>query len=164
MTPGQIALSFGIGFAMAWNPFLGLHTWLILLLCLLFRSLHRPLMLLACYLNNPWTMVPMATLSALAGNLVLGRGWHLDLQGIHWHAITWKSFVTREGFTAMATMLKPILLPYLVGGLLMCVLAFLGGYYGMLALARRLRRAHLPPASLPGTDLTAAGRHPDHLT
>ncbi len=61
MSPKQIALSFAVGFSLAWNPFLGLHTAIILLACFLSRRLHRPIMFLACYLNNPWTMVPMAT-------------------------------------------------------------------------------------------------------
>lgn len=143
MTPHQVALSFGIGFSLAWNPFLGLHTSIILILCFIFRRLHRPIMFLACYLNNPWTMVPMATGSALLGNVLLGRGWHLKLNDIHWHSIGWRSFVTREGFDAMLLMLKPILLPYLLGGLLLSALALPVGYYFMLALTRRLRALHI---------------------
>ena len=140
MTPRQVALSFGVGFSLAWNPFLGLHTWLILLLCFIFRRLHRPLMLLACYINNPWTMVPMASCSALLGNLLLGRGCQLNLSGIHWHSLGWRSFATRQGFEAMLLMLKPILLPYLIGGLVLSALALPVGYYVMLTVARRLRR------------------------
>jgi uncharacterized protein (DUF2062 family) len=143
MTEEQIALSFGLGFCVAWNPFLGLHTAMVLLVCFLSRRLHRPMVLLAAFLNNPWTMVPMATGSALAGNVLLGRGLHLNLQGIHWHAITWRSFVSREGLDALFTMLKPILLPYLLGGMVLSVLALPLGYYAMLFLARRLRRIHL---------------------
>jgi uncharacterized protein (DUF2062 family) len=156
MSPEQVALSFAIGFSLAWNPFLGLHTWVVLLLCIIFRRLHRPLMLLACYLNNPWTMLPMASMSSLVGNLFLGRGWHLHFRGVKWHAIGWRSFVTREGFDGMCHMLKPILAPYLVGGMVMSLLALPVGYYGMLLLTRRLRRLdiHLPPVKLPGLHLT----------
>lgn len=161
MTPHQVALSFGIGFAMAWNPFLGLHTWLILLLCLLFRKLHRPLMFLACFLNNPWTMVPMATASALAGNVLLGRGWRLNLQDIHWNSIGWRSFATREGFDGMMLMLKPVLVPYLVGGLVLSALALPVGYYLMLKLAQRLRRLHLHLPHLTLPDIHLPKRHPD---
>jgi uncharacterized protein (DUF2062 family) len=143
MTPEQVALSFAIGFATAWNPLLGLHTWLILLLCLIFRRLHRPLMLLACYINNPWTMLPMASASSLVGNVLLGRGWHLNFRSVKWHAIGWRSFLTRDGFDGMCTMLKPILAPYLLGGIVMMLVALPVGYYGMLLLTRRLRRLHL---------------------
>ena len=151
MTAEQIALSFGVGFSLAWNPFLGLHTSIILLACFLTRRLHRPIMFLACYLNNPWTMVPMATLSALVGNVLLGRGLHLNLQAIHWHQITWRSFVSREGLDCMFTMLKPILLPYLLGGMVMSLLTLPLGYFVMLKVARRLRGLHfrLPHLRLP---------------
>jgi len=143
MTPEVVALSFAIGLSLAWNPFIGLHTWIILLLCIAFRRLHRPLMLLVCYFNNPWTMVPMATASTILGNVLLGRGRHLNLRHIHWHTIGWRSFVTRSGFDAMFVMLKPILLPYLVGGLVLSALALPLGYYVMLRVARRLRHRHL---------------------
>lgn len=153
MSPRQVALSFAIGFSLAWNPLIGLHTWVILMLCLVFRRLHRPLMLLACYLNNPWTMLPMASTSALVGNLLLGRGWHLDFRGIKLHTIGWRSFLTREGFDGMCHMLKPILVPYLVGGFVLSALALPLGYYLMLKLTRHLRR--LSFRILPG-------RHPAH--
>ncbi len=161
MSSEQVALSFAIGFSLAWNPFLGLHTWAILLLCIVFRRLHRPLMLLACYLNNPWTMLPMASVSSLAGNLLLGRGWHLNFRSVKWHAIGWRSFLTREGFDGLCTMLRPILTPYLVGGMVLSLLALPVGYYFMLFMTRRLRRLnfHLPPVKL--TSLQRARHHHD---
>jgi len=149
MTPHQVALSFAIGFSLAWNPILGLHTTLVLLICLVFRGLHRPMVLLACYINNPWTLVPMASASALVGNVLLGRGWHLNLHGVHWRSIGWKSFVTRAGFDGMLTMLKPILVPYLVGGIVLSAVALPVGYYLMLKAAQRLRKIHLPHLHLP---------------
>jgi len=151
MTAEQIALSFGLGFSLAWNPFLGLHTTLVLLMCFLSRRLHRPVMFLAAFLNNPWTMVPIATASALTGNLLLGRGVHLNLKGIDWHAITWRSFVSWEGLDGMFRMLKPVLVPYLLGGLVLSALALPVGYFVMLVVARRLRNIHLhlPAIHLP---------------
>ena len=143
MTAEQIALSFGVGFSLAWNPFLGLHTSIILLACFLTRRLHRPIMFLACYLNNPWTMVPMASFSALVGNVLMGRGLHLNLKAIHWHEITWRSFASREGLDTMFRMLEPILLPYLLGGLVMSAVTLPLGYYAMLRVARHLRKVHL---------------------
>ena len=143
LTPEQVALSFAIGFSVAWDPFIGLHTFAILLLCFIFKRLHRPLMLLACFINNPWTMVPMASASALVGNILLGRGLHLNLKGVHWHEITWRSFISREGLDGLLKMLEPVLVPYLLGGLLLSALTLPLGYYGMLYLARRLRRVHL---------------------
>jgi len=151
LTAQQVALSFGIGFAICWNPLLGIHTGLVLVLCLLFRRLHRPLMLLAAFFNNPWTMVPIATLSTYCGNLLLGRGFNLDLTGVHWREIGWRSFASREGFEIMYRMLKPILVPYLLGGAVLCALALPVGYFAALVLTRRLRRMHphMPHLHLP---------------
>jgi uncharacterized protein (DUF2062 family) len=143
LTPQQVALSFGIGLSICWNPLLGTHTGMVLGLCLLFRRLHRPLMFIAAFLNNPWTMVPIATLSTYFGNLLLGRGFNIDLAGVYWRDIGWRSFASREGFEVMYRMLKPILLPYLLGGGVLCILALPVGYLLALALTRRLRRMHL---------------------
>ena len=149
LTPRQVALSFGLGFAICWNPLIGTHTAMILLLCLVFRKLHRPLMLIAAFLNNPWTMVPIATASAYFGNLLMGRGLRLDLSGIHWREIGWHSLTTQDGFHAMYRMMKPILAPYLIGGGVLSLLALPIGYFLLLTLSRRLRRLHLPHLHLP---------------
>lgn len=142
LTPHQVALSFALGFHICWNPLLGLHTALLVLLCLIFKDLHRPLMAMASFLNNPWTMVPIATLSAYAGNVVLGRGLNLNLASIDWHSLGWRSFTTREGFETTLRMFEPILVPYLVGGALLSLLALGGGYVVARYVAIRLRRIH----------------------
>jgi uncharacterized protein (DUF2062 family) len=142
LSPEQVAWSFAIGLSMAWNPFLGTHTWLILLICFFARQLHRPLIFLACFINNPWTLVPMATASALLGNVVLGRGVHLDLSHVHWASIGWSSFSTREGFQAMLHMMRPIITPYLLGGFLFALLSLPVGYWSMLKLTLYLRSRH----------------------
>jgi len=149
LTPHQVALSFALGFHICWNPLLGLHTALVLLLCFLFKGLHRPVMLVGAFLNNPWTMVPIATASTYAGNLLLGRGLSLDLAAIDWRSIGWKTFTTREGFEAASRMLEPILVPYLLGGALTSLLAFGVGYLVVRRLAVRLRALHLPHLHLP---------------
>jgi uncharacterized protein (DUF2062 family) len=143
LSPEQVALSFAIGFSLAWNPFIGLHTLAVLVLCFLFKSLHRPLMLLACFINNPWTMVPMASLSGFVGNVLMGRGAFPDFSGVRWDRIGWHSFISHKGFDHMYIMLKPILGPYLVGGLVLSALALPLGYYAMLLLTRHLRRMNL---------------------
>ncbi len=144
LTTSQVAWSFAIGFSMSWNPLLGTHTWLSLGLCFAFKRLHRPLIFLAMFINNPWTMVPYATASAYFGNLLLGRGLTLNLQGIDWKSIGLATFTTRAGFDAAYGMLKPILVPYLLGGFILTALAVPIGYYFMRWLTLRLRAMHLP--------------------
>ncbi len=141
----QVAWSFALGLTIAFNPLLGLHTGLIIAFCLIFKRMHRPLIVAGALVNNPWTMVPIATLEAYFGNILLGRGLDLDLSVVHWHEIGWRSFLTWDGFQAMAAMIRPILRSYLMGGTVLCLLALPAGYYTMLFLAKRLRARHGHP-------------------
>lgn len=158
----QVAWSFAIGLAIAWNPVLGSHTGLILILCFAFKRLHRPLMLLAAFINNPWTMVPFATASAYAGNLLLGRGLSLDLSSVRWKEIGWRSFTSREGLLAMHRMLEPVLWPYLLGGFALALVSLLLGYFGMRWLTLRLRKVHWDRLHLPHPHLHRPPQEPAH--
>jgi uncharacterized protein (DUF2062 family) len=159
VTPEQLAMSFGLGLAIAFNPLLGLHTVLVIVLCLLFRRLHRPLLFASMMINNPWTMMPIATVSTYTGNILMGRGLKLDLAGIRWDTIGWHSFVSRQGLSGLFHMLEPILAPYLLGGFLLSVLAFPVGYYAMLKTSKYLRMIHL---RIPHIHLPSFHRdHPD---
>lgn len=148
LSPEQVAWSFALGLSIAWNPLLGLHTGMVFLFCVIFRRLHRPLMIMAMLVNNPWTMVPIATASTWVGNLVRGRVHSGNLAHVQWHEIGWRSFLTWDGFEAMTTMLRPILRSYLIGGTICTLLALPLGYFFMLWLTKRLRRIHWP--HLPG--------------
>ncbi len=165
LSPEQVAWSFALGFAIAWNPLLGTHMWTLIVLCVAFRRLHRPLMVAAMLVNNPWTMVPIATVSAYAGSLLMGNGLHIDLNGVVWSSIGWRSFATREGFQAMLAMLRPVLIPYLLGGAVLTLLALPAGYYFMRWLTLRLRKIHwkdlhLPHPHLPHLHLPHPGGGP----
>jgi uncharacterized protein (DUF2062 family) len=139
-----LAWSFCLGLSIAWNPLLGLHTGMALLFCVIFRKLHRPLLLMAMLINNPWTTVPIATASTWVGSLMRGRLAAGNLAKVHWHEIGWRSFLTWKGFEAMTSMLRPVLKSYLLGGTLCTLLALPIGYFFMLWLTMRLRRIHWP--------------------
>lgn len=139
ITPERVAQSFAIGLAVALSPFIGLHTCITIAICIAFKNLHRPLMIFTCYFNNPWTMLPVASVSVLVGNLLMGRGAHLNITNVDWHTIGWHSFITQEGLSSMYLTLKPVLVPYLLGGFVMSILALPLGYYVMLKIARHLR-------------------------
>ncbi len=149
LTPNQVAWSFGLGLSVAFNPLLGLHIAMVVTLCFAFKGLHRPLMLAASFVNNPWTTVPIATGTAYFGNLLMGRGLDLNMRGVDWTSIGWHSFTTREGAHAMFMMMKPILAPYLVGGFLLSLLAIPLGYFVMFAVAKRLKALHALRPSAP---------------
>jgi uncharacterized protein (DUF2062 family) len=142
LSPEQLAWSFCLGLSIAWNPLLGLHTAMVFLFCIIFRRLHRPLMIMAMLVNNPWTTVPIATASVWVGRLVRGTVHKGNLAEVHWHEIGWRSFLTWDGFETMTTMLRPVLKSYLLGGFILALLALPFGYYAMLWFARRLRRIH----------------------
>ncbi len=142
LTPTQVGWSMGLGLSIAFNPLLGLHLVMVLILCFAFRGLHRPLMLAASFTNNPWTLVPVATGSTYLGNLLMGRGLDLNLGGVDWTLIRWRSFTSRDGFLQVAGMLKPILAPYLLGGFAISLLAFVVGFFVMRRLTERLRARH----------------------
>jgi uncharacterized protein (DUF2062 family) len=142
LTPERIAWSFALGFSNAWNPLLGTHTWVALACCFFLKNLHRPILLMATFLNNPWTMVPIASASVFFGNWLQGRGWAVDISGITWRSIGLGSFTSRQGLSDMYLMLKPVLVPYLLGGTILCILAVPLGYWFMLWLAKRLRKKH----------------------
>jgi hypothetical protein len=139
MTPERVALSFAIGLAVAFSPFIGLHTCITIAICIVFNTLHRPLMLLTCYINNPWTILPVASVSVLVGNWLMGYGIHLNVDHINWHTIGLHSFTTQEGLSSMYLTLKPVLVPYLLGGFALSILALPLGYYIMLKITRHLR-------------------------
>jgi uncharacterized protein (DUF2062 family) len=160
VTPEQTAMSFGLGLSIAFNPLLGLHTGLVIVLCFIFRRLHRTLLFATMMVNNPWTMVPIATASAYLGNILLGRGLRLDLAGISWKCIGWSSFATRHGLRGLFHMLKPILTPYLLGGFVLSLLAFPIGYYAMLRISKYLRRIHLHLPPMPHLHLPTFHRDP----
>jgi len=142
LTPECVAWSFAIGLSLAWNPILGLHTFAAIACCYLVRNLHRPLLLLATFLNNPWTLAPIASTNACFGNLLLGNGWTINISGASWNSLGIHSFTSRQGFNAMYSMLKPILIPYLLGGIIVSFLAIPTGYCFMLWLSRKLRKKH----------------------
>ena len=142
LSPERIAWSFAIGLSIAFNPMLGTHTWMAFACCALVRALHRQLLITATFLNNPWTVLPIFGFSALFGNILLGRGWAVDLTGISLKSIGVASFTSRRGLLDLYSMLEPILAPYLVGGFLVSILALPVGYRFMLALTRRMRKTH----------------------
>jgi uncharacterized protein (DUF2062 family) len=141
LSPRQVSWSFAIGLSIAFSPLIGIHTLAALAICLFAKGLHRPLMITATFLNNPWTLVPIAAGSVYFGNWLMGGGLASNLSGISWKSIGFNSFASQEGFMSMYLMLKPILAPYLLGGFALSLFALPAGYAFMLWLSKRLRKA-----------------------
>ncbi|MFI5175350.1 MAG: DUF2062 domain-containing protein [Terriglobia bacterium] len=84
-SPERTALAFAIGVFFGFSPFLGFHTILVLLVAFLFR-LNRVASLIGVYLNNPWTIVPVAMASTSLGAKVLGFRGH-RYERFNWHEL-----------------------------------------------------------------------------
>ncbi|HYS78203.1 MAG TPA: DUF2062 domain-containing protein [Candidatus Dormibacteraeota bacterium] len=70
-TPPRAALAFAIGVFIAWTPALGFHALLALAIAFLF-GLNRVAVLAGTFVNNPWTIVPIYSVSAYLGSLLTG--------------------------------------------------------------------------------------------
>ena len=126
-SPHRLALSFAIGVWIAFNPLFGVHTAMALGLAFALR-LSRAAMLLGAYVNNPWTLAPLYGAGTLLGCLLLGVPAH-ELAGVRWS----------DGGAALLSALKPLLWPFVVGNLLLGVIAALPSYFLLRTLLERRR-------------------------
>ena len=148
LTPEQVALSFALGFSIAWNPILGLHTWIALACCFFIKKLHRPLLILSTFINNPiFTMMPIIFASFWLGNILLGNGF-VALPDVDWAVMgRMSSYTSAAGFMQMVGELKPVAKPYFLGGAVLSILAAPIGYWFMLKLSRKMRKTRDNTAS-----------------
>jgi uncharacterized protein (DUF2062 family) len=122
-TPHRVALSFAIGIWIAFFPIWGIHTAMALGVAFLLR-LSRAAMLVGAWVNNPWTMAPLYTAGTLLGCVLL-RVPPEGLSSLDW-SLGWRDFLR-----ALLETLRPYLWPFVVGNLILGVLA---GFVGYLAL------------------------------
>jgi uncharacterized protein (DUF2062 family) len=69
-SPHRIALGAAFGLFIAWSPLLGLHTWLVLLLSIIFRA-NKLVALIFIWVSNPFTFIPIYYPSYLLGKNLL---------------------------------------------------------------------------------------------
>lgn len=65
-TPNKLAISFCMGLYIAFSPFPGAHTIMMIIATWLF-SLNFPILFIATSFNNPWTMIPFFSLDYFFG-------------------------------------------------------------------------------------------------
>jgi uncharacterized protein (DUF2062 family) len=70
-SPNHSALSFAVGAAISFSPFLGLHFLLALLIAFLFR-LNKLEVAMGTLVNNPWTVAFVYSSAFFMGNGLLG--------------------------------------------------------------------------------------------
>jgi uncharacterized protein len=110
----KLVLSFCIGLYIAFSPFPGFHTIMILTFSWMFK-LNLPVMFLGAFLNNPWTMVPLYTFDYSLGYWILHKLFNLN---VPWGISLGKIFGSG----------KVCVISFLVGGNILGILAALIAY------------------------------------
>ncbi|MEW6162564.1 MAG: DUF2062 domain-containing protein [Nitrospirota bacterium] len=126
-SPHRIALAFSSGVFIGMSPLLGLHTLLGVAVAWLFR-LNTFAVIAGVYITNPWTIVPIYTFSTWVGAQCLGTKWIIPK--VDWSNIT---------FSHLLNNLKPLLLPFIFGTLLV---GFLTAIISYIIIYRAMKKAH----------------------
>jgi hypothetical protein len=136
-SPSRVALAFAVGVFIAFFPLLGIHTGLAIVIAIAFR-LNKVAVLVGAWTNNPWTITPMYSAGTLLGCFVLGVS-PTSLGEINW------SLSGRAFYQSLAAVLRPLLLPFVVGNLVLGAAAALASFLALRWILTRRKRT--PPSS-----------------
>ena len=131
--PSRVALAFAVGVFIAFFPLLGIHTGLALVIAIAFR-LSKTAILVGAWTNNPWTIAPMYSAGTLLGCFVLGVS-PASLGGIDW------SLSGRAFYDSLAAGLRPLVIPFVVGNLLLGALAALASFFVLRLVLKQRKRS-----------------------
>ena len=135
-SPQRTALAFSVGAAIAFCPLYGFHMVLVGLCSWAFR-LNFVALLAGAFINNPWTLVPSLGATYWTGALLLGRS---DSPSFDWNEL---------GFRALYEQVMPYALPFVVGGMVLSLLAAIVSYPLALYLIRKHRQQSAAPHAEP---------------
>lgn len=116
-SPHRLAMAFAVGVFIGMSPLLGLHTVLGIAAAWLF-NLNRIVTITGVFVTNPWTIVPVYTFSTWIGARCLGV--EQIIPEIEWSHITFGYFLNK---------LKPLLMPFIFGALLVGLISAIIGYF-----------------------------------
>ena len=136
-SPQRTAAAFALGVLWGFSPFLGLHTALALACAFLF-NLNRVAVLLGAYANLPWILGPYYTVVTVVTARVMGFALPPDF---HQRAreLFALSLYHADFWNHLATLMRPLVLPYLIGSTVASIVLAGIAYRASLAfvLARR---------------------------
>lgn len=132
--PQRVALAFAVGIWIAFFPIVGIHTLMALGVALALR-LNKVAVMLGTWVSNPWTLAPMMTGGTLLGCMVTGVS-PAAIEAVDWGSFSLSTYV--EG-------LRPLLVPYLVGNLILGTVMSVLTFFVIRALLVRRRRAEPLP-------------------
>jgi len=139
-TPERTAAAFALGVFFGFSPFLGFHTLLGILFAFLL-NLNRVAVLLGIYSNLPWFLGPYYAIATMVGAQLTGhripRGFRTQLRSLFELSMFHGDFWHR-----LASVMRPLVLPYTVGSLIGAMLLAAAAYHLALAFVRSRRRLH----------------------
>ena len=141
-SPERTAAAFALGVGLGFSPFLGLHTVIGLLLAFTL-NLNRVAMLLGVYLHLPWFMPAYYTATTAFGTWLLGT--QLPPGFIHQIQLGLELPTWRERLDTLGGLLRPLLIPYLLGGSIVSAILGVAAYPLSLSFIRARRRHHQKP-------------------
>lgn len=130
--PSRIALTFSIGLFIGMSPLIGLHTLIALTIAIIFR-LNKLVILIATYLTNPWTIVPIYTFSTIIGAKILNRSIKIE---IDWHHLTLSQVLHNTG---------NLLLPFITGSIIVGFISSVLSYIIIYLILSKRRRLYETP-------------------
>jgi uncharacterized protein (DUF2062 family) len=141
-TPKRTAAAFGLGVAIGFSPFLGLHS--VIGLCLAFVfDLNRVAVLAGLWLNLPWFMAPYYTAATALGAWITGSRMPPDFLSRLEH--TWDMPTWGGRMHAAGHLLRPLLVPYTLGSMLAALSLGLLAYRSTLAFIEARKRHRTTP-------------------
>jgi uncharacterized protein len=133
-SPQRTAVAFALGVFIAFSPLYGFHTILVLLSTWLF-GLNVVALLAGAFINNPWTVVPILSITYWTGALLLGR---TDTPAFSWQDLSVQGLYQQ---------VLPYAEPFVVGGVTLSVVGALLAYPAAYLLIAKYRQASAPRPS-----------------
>ncbi len=124
-TPGRTAVAIGLGVAIGFSPFLGLHIALGMTLAFLF-NLNRVAVMAGLWVNLPWLMAPYYAAATAFGTWLLGVPMPVDL--VHRLEAAWRQPHWAVSIDVLARTLEPLLWPFTIGSLIGALLLGFAAY------------------------------------
>lgn len=136
-TPERTAAAFALGVFLGFSPFLGLHTLVAVALAFVF-NLNRVAVLLGVYSNLPWIIGGYYASATMLGAAIvhqgLPKGFRERLVELFELSVRSQAF-----WHGLADLMRPLLVPFVVGSLIGCTLLAAIAYPVALAFVRRRR-------------------------
>jgi len=136
-TPERTAAAFALGCFVGFSPFLGFHTVIALTLAFLF-NLNRVAALLGVYSNLPWIIGGYYVFTTMLGAAITRTRLPPDFEQ-RFVALFQLSLASGEFWDQLARLLRPLLMPYMVGSFIGCTVIAVIAYPLALAFVRRRR-------------------------